>query len=407
MVQSSVAKQLYNEISKLAIIDAHEHLPPEKAYLDFQYSGLNFFAGYIQHDLVSSGLSKEFRSTMRDPGYKPVSDWWPKIAPYWDKVRNGSYARSAIITARDLYGIEEINSDSIEKLAACITADNKPGLYKRILGDRCGARVVLTCEDRTDYAEDTEFRVVPHISTDMDASGFFELEHAIGRAVNTLKDLVDASIGRLLILKASGRVVGFKTSSVIHGTPDEHAANAVFKSIKAGEECIDTSPLNDYVFFKLMEAALPMGLPVAVHAGVWGDFRALDPKNTIYLAEHYPGVHFDLFHLGIPMVRDAMTIAKNYRNVSLNLCWCPVVSQRMTMHALNELLDLVPLNKIIAFGGDYRCVVQKAWGHLVMAREAVAGVLAERVLDGEMSEKRALEIAKMWFHDNPSEIYKV
>lgn len=117
--------------------------------------------------------------------------------------------------------------------------------------------------------------------------------------------------------------------------------------------------------------------------------------------------NFDLFHLGMPMVRDAMMIGKNFPNVSLNLCWCPVVSQRMTMHALNEILDMVPVNKIIAFGGDYRCVVQKVWGHLVMARETVASVLAGRIYDREMTEERAVEIAKMWFHDNPSDIYHV
>ena len=119
-----IARQLYDEISKMPIIDAHEHLPPEKEYLKFEYSGLNFFAGYIWHDMVSAGMSVDFKSTMRDPGYKPVSEWWPKIAPYWEKVRNGSYARAALITARDLYGIEDINDNTIEKLASSIIADN-------------------------------------------------------------------------------------------------------------------------------------------------------------------------------------------------------------------------------------------------------------------------------------------
>jgi hypothetical protein len=67
----------------------------------------------------------------------------------------------------------------------------------------------------------------------------------------------------------------------------------------------------------------------------------------------------------------------------------------------------VPLNKVIAFGADYRCVVQKVYGHLTVARQTVARALAQRVEDGRFSEGRALEIAKMWFCENPARIYNV
>ena len=52
---------LYEEISALPVVDAHEHLPAEADYLAKQYSGLNMFAGgYIWHDLESAGLSPAF-----------------------------------------------------------------------------------------------------------------------------------------------------------------------------------------------------------------------------------------------------------------------------------------------------------------------------------------------------------
>jgi len=84
-----------------------------------------------------------------------------------------------------------------------------------------------------------------------------------------------------------------------------------------------------------------------------------------------------------------------------------LLSQRATLDAIDEMIDLVPLNKIIAFGGDYVCCVQKVYGHLVMARETVAKALAKRVSCGDFREDRAIDIAKMWFHDNPSRIYSV
>lgn len=408
MKLSRVTQALYNELAELTIVDAHEHLPPEKAYLSYQYSGANFFAGYIRNDLVSAGLPVEFKNTMRDPGYKDVSEWWPQIAPYWERVKEGSHARAAIITARELYGIEEINDRTINRLADAIIADNTSGLYTRILSERCKARVVLTCVERTDFQDDPLFRVVAPIDVSGTTADSFErLGESTGIRINTLDDLVDASIHRLYQLKETKVVVGFKTKSFYRFEPDEGEANALFKRIRAGQRVIKPFHLRDYLFDKLAGAVADLDMPIAVHAGVWGDFRELDPKYTIDLAIRYPDVHFDLFHLGMPMVRDAAIIGKNFPNVSLNLCWCPVVSQRLTVNVLNEILDLVPLNKIIAFGADYRCVVQKAVGHLVMAREVVASVLGERIESGEITEERALEIGKMWFHDNASEIYKV
>ena len=82
-------------------------------------------------------------------------------------------------------------------------------------------------------------------------------------------------------------------------------------------------------------------------------------------------------------------------------------SQVQTERMLDELIDLVPVNKIIAFGADYLFAVQKVWGHLVMARECVASALARRVDAGDFDRAEALRIARLWFHDNPARIYKL
>ena len=74
---------------------------------------------------------------------------------------------------------------------------------------------------------------------------------------------------------------------------------------------------------------------------------------------------------------------------------------------MDELLDLVPINKIIAFGGDYMGPVENIYGHLVMARENLAEVLGRRIKDNLLSESEALEIGKMWFYDNPKELYQL
>ena len=49
--------------------------------------------------------------------------------------------------------------------------------------------------------------------------------------------------------------------------------------------------------------------------------------------------------------------------------------------------------------------MQKVYGHLVMAREVVASVLAGRIEAGDFDGEYALELARMWFCENPSRIY--
>ena len=163
--------------------------------------------------------------------------------------------------------------------------------------------------------------------------------------------------------------------------------------------------LHDFLTNYLIDVAGELDLVVAVHSGMWGDFRNLDSKHMIPIFQRHPNVRFDLYHLSMPSVRDTIVIGKNFPNVWLNLCWCHIISQQMTCSALDECIDMVPINKIIGFGGDYGKPVEKVYGHLVMAREDIATVLGRRVDRGLMSHDEAVIIARKWLWDNPKELY--
>jgi predicted TIM-barrel fold metal-dependent hydrolase len=147
------------------------------------------------------------------------------------------------------------------------------------------------------------------------------------------------------------------------------------------------------------------GRVVAVHTGVWNDFRRFKATHMIPMIQRHPDVRFDLYHGSIPYVREIGFVAKNFPNVWLNLCWAHIVSPVMTRSMLNEWMDYVPMNKIIAFGGDYMIPVEKVYGHLVMARENISQVLAMRVEEGLMDLEEAARVAYKWFHDNPAGLY--
>lgn len=401
---SKTGQELYQAITELPVVDAHEHLPPEKEYLRAEYSGLNLFAGgYIWHDLESAGLSPEFKATMRNGGSRPVSEWWPKIKPYWEQVRHTSYARALRITARDLFGLPDIDDTTITDLADAVKASNRPGLYGRILQERCGIRVSITCVDKPDFPDDPGLRGITQLekSTDTPSEIAHALSNRVGRNVHSLEDAIEA--GQAVLRDDLKRgAVGFKTTVAAHGLPSPEAAAIEWKE---GNKPKDTAAVRDLLFDKYLDVAAEANVPVAVHTGYWGDFRKLDPKHMLSFAMRRQDVRFDMFHLGMPMIRDAIMIGKILPNVTLNLTWCPIISQAQTIRALDEIIDLVPVNKVIAFGGDYRVAVQKVYGHLVMAREAMAAALARRVAAGDFDLVEALRIAKMWFYDNPTRIY--
>ena len=98
-------------------------------------------------------------------------------------------------------------------------------------------------------------------------------------------------------------------------------------------------------------------------------------------------------------------LGKGFANVWINFCWTHIISQRFAVAGLDETIDLIPMNKILIFGGDYGTPVEKVYGHLVMAREDIAEVLARRIRSGQMSESQALVLIQKWFWENPKELY--
>jgi predicted TIM-barrel fold metal-dependent hydrolase len=227
-----------------------------------------------------------------------------------------------------------------------------------------------------------------------------------GKGIGGYLDWMEEDFHRYL---KRGRV-GIKGICFPFEAPDVGRADAIFNSLYSGAPdrgltLTDRAILASVMYDRAFRLAQSHGLTVAMHSGVWGDFRQSQPTYLIPMATQYPGVRFDLFHLGMPFVREAVMIGKMFPNVSLNLCWNTVVSPELTVRMLDECLDMVALNRIIVFGADYNLPVEKVYGHLKMAKQVVARVLAKRIRRGEMDLPEAARIARMWFHDNAVSIY--
>ena len=88
------------------------------------------------------------------------------------------------------------------------------------------------------------------------------------------------------------------------------------------------------------------------------------------------------------------------------MCWTYIISPHFAHEALTEMLEMVPQSKIIGFGGDYH-VVEKVYGHLVIARQVIAKALAGKVYDGSLTYDGAVAIAHNMLYHTPKELYKL
>jgi predicted TIM-barrel fold metal-dependent hydrolase len=406
---SSIEENLLESLKEIEVVDAHEHLPPEKVRLENKVDVFTLFSHYTVGDLSASGMPKESLENIRNHTIS-LSKRWKLFAPYLEHIKYGSYARPAYIAAKEFYGFDDINEKNYKLLSEKIKENNKPGIYHRVLREKCNIRVALTQSGRTDYDLDL---LVPLMWVDNYAA--VKSKKAVetnavnlGEKVNSLDDYIEIIRKGLEKWKSEG-VVGIKMGSRPFKTPIRSQADITFKNIIRNEKkkLPELNPLYIYLIEEMLDMASDLGLVVAVHTGMWGDFRTLDPQHMIPIIERHPKTKFDIYHLGVPYVRETVIIGKNFPNVWLNLCWCHIISPKITCRAMDELIDLVPVNKIIAFGGDYGLPVEKVYGHLMMARENVVKVLGKRIKERLLTENEAIDIAKKWFYNNPKELYNL
>ncbi len=407
MQRDALERSLYDAMAEMEIIDCHEHLSPETDRLNTDVDVFTLFSHYTSADLRVAGMSQDDYRSLFDRDI-PLPARWATFKPYFEQIRWGSYARAAILAARKFYDVDDINDQTYEMLSERIARANTPGIYQRVLGDTCHIRAALTQCSSTDLDCPILIPLMP-IFFDTASWGALSGELCVaGGEANTFDAYLDALEAYIIRTKAEGSV-GLKMFSHPYSPLDRAAAESVFNALRDDPDMHLTTPnpLNDYLVDRAIAIGTEHDLVIAVHTGYWGDFRELDPLHMIPILQRYPDTKFDIYHLGYPWVRETLMLGKGFPNVWLNFCWTHIISQRFAVAGLDEAIDLVPMNKILIFGGDYSLAVEKVYGHLVMAREDVAEVMARRLRAGLMTESQATDVIRQWFWDNPKELYKL
>ncbi len=409
---NKTASQLFDFARTIPVIDTHEHFPQnEKEYLATPITFGELFIPYITNDLYSSGMPFEIGDNIRAVPFYFIEEDWEALEPYWNNVKFGSYARSLRIALKKYYDVDDLTRENYKEVLEKINKNHKPDIFKKVLKEDCNIKKVISC--RSDISSYADNFVLSNVSTPslmgQTKTGIDTLLKYCGKEnVKNIDEFIE--IGNVWMEKmAADGAIEFKCRANPFSVPDKQKAEAEFQRVLKGDDVIewDTNNICAYILEDNARKAAELNLPIALHTGVWHDFRNLDIRDTLGVIVRNQDTRFDLYHLGIPNVRTALQIVKNFRNAYLNLCWAHIVAPDMLIQTMKESIDMVPLNKVFAFGGDYTRIVERVYGHLHIAKENISIVLADRVDDELMDMDTAKETMLKWFYKNPANFYGI
>ncbi|MBN2307486.1 MAG: amidohydrolase family protein [Candidatus Hydrogenedentes bacterium] len=408
-------------VNGLEIVDTHEHLPASESKRPQDTDVLReYLTHYFNRDLISAGLSKKEFAQATDAAL-PIADRWRIVEPYWEAARATGYGQCLDLAAQGLYGIPKICAESIEELDDAFQKSLAPGHYRYVLKEKSRIHVSLVDSDldcdreffRSVYRLDSF--VYPSCHNDLAG-----IERRTGLRIRRFDDWLEACETDLAAALDKG-AVALKSGlayvrSLQYARATRHEAEEEFNRFIATvhREAWLSLPIEasrkfqDYMMHFVLHLADRHGLTFQFHTGLQeGNGNVIansDPTLLSNLFIEYPGVKFDIFHIGYPYQQAVSVLAKTFPNVFIDMCWAHIISPPACVDALAEWLEVVPVNKISAFGGDF-CFVDGVYGHQVLARRDVSKALARKVEEGLFDAARAKEIAEMVFVTNPRRLF--
>ncbi|MBW7863642.1 MAG: amidohydrolase family protein [Candidatus Hydrogenedentes bacterium] len=417
-------QDLAETVADILIVDTHEHIPDETVACADTLGFFGLFEHYVSSDLVSAGMPRASLEAMRTPG-NGLSDLerWTLMEPWWPHVRNTGYGAAMREYLSDLFGVAEISRDTVEDLCGRMRAARKPGWFHTVLREkaRIDKALVIRWPGQPVTVDRDLFRAVPildHYAMPSTRAELEALEKESGLAIQTLDRLMAAQEAMLDRFTAEG-IAGVKIFAAYRRSlqfdrwSKAEAARAfdrVWLSQALDLTFADLKPLQDFMTRRVVALAAERGLPVQIHTGLQeGNGNHLANANPLLLTDlvmDHPDTRFDLFHAGYPYAGEMAAMAKYFPNVYADLCWVQAISPSAAARILDEWLDTVPSNKILAVGGDSN-YAEGAYGHCNIARRIACNVLADRVERGMNDAAEAKRLARRILRENALELFRL
>ena len=199
--------------------------------------------------------------------------------------------------------------------------------------------------------------------------------------------------------------------------PPRERAEAIYAKYRAGgvPSAEDYRVFQDYIFRVMVDQAGKLKLPMHFHTAVGiGDYFSLRQGNVLNLENvlrdpRYHNTTFVLVHGGWPYEKEAalLTAVKNvYLDTSFQ---SELLYPSQFKEVLKQLLTLFPDKMMYGSDAfpfnDALGAEESFWLAAHTTRTALAAALAELVSERAISRDKALELARLYLHDNAAKLY--
>lgn len=419
-------ERIHTAIDTLRIIDTHEHLINQKQSDALKGDFGVLFNNYQYSDLISSGSElrlEEMEHKMRSTQLSP-SEKWDLIKDHWNNIKTTAYGRMVNIAARDLFDIPELNQNTYLELSARISKLRKnPDYYEFILKRKAKIDLSLLIGYNDDPAKQDDrffksllwydgiyllnsYQQVVSISENSNmppAKTLADYENLVEKIIHK-----HISVNGVVGLKI---MMAYKRTLQADDVPREKAMD-LFQKLRENESerlpFEEIKPLQDYLLFYVFSLCDKYKLPVQIHTGMQtfnqNHFADMDPVGLTEAFLKFPNVRFALLHGSYPYGGKLAVLAKKFPNIFIDMTWAALISPSYTVRYLQEYIETVPINKIMAFGGDAH-TPEGVYAASVMARETVKNTLVPMVGNGYLSEPEAIEIVNKILRTNAIDFY--
>ncbi|HCT30041.1 MAG TPA: hypothetical protein DIW31_04780 [Bacteroidales bacterium] len=419
-IKSIIEKKVF----ETPFIDTHEHLIDE-------YERLNciepiipcddwalLLNHYFYFDLSSAGISKEQIDSLFSKQVNPINKW-EILKEYWSYLKNTASGIVFRNTIKILYGIEEISDDNILELQNQYEQTRKKGFYKHIIQDIANIKHCHIHSPSIACKKSESPDLLPH---DIALNGLIQVaikpysvpENVKIKTLSDWHSLIDwwfSEYGKI----AKGVKIGNAYFRKLNFERIEaKEVEKIFLS-KINSQTLnfeEEKKLQDHLFWYCVDKATEFGLPVKMHTGQWAMNNIMNmhwvkdnPSECASLCKQAPNAKFVFFHLCYPHYEEMLSLAKNYSNAYIDMCWSWSINPLAAKDFLKKFILTVPNNKIFTFGGDDK-IVENLIGHAFVARKGIAEALTELVIEKWITLSDAIDLVEILMHKNAVKMFE-
>ncbi len=410
-------------IQQTPLVDTHEHLRYEHAYLEERPDILlQLFQNYVSADLRVAGASQDAVDKLLDQTNPDLAARFAPVQEAWEAAQHTGYGEAVRIIARELYGIEELTPETLAAAQDKNVALVQPGERLRLLREEANLDHVQTDAKTLGVKSDPSgpdffFYDISWVDFCSGRPNHEEIAHYTGLEVTDLFSL--RQVMETIFESYASLAIAVKSQHAYNRTlrwqerSDAEAAKALDTYLRNGEEIDEATRLclGDWCWARGVELCIEHDLPQKLHTGYYAGHSRM-PVDRIRsghltpLLAKYPDARFVLMHIAYPYTEELIALAKHYPNVYADLCWAWSINPYSATEFVRRFLHAAPANKIFLFGGDTG-YPGAALAYARQARAWFTTALQAEISDGLLTEDQAIALARRLMQDNQYACFRV